>query len=322
MTPAPPPDPLFVPPFATPLPAIDRVVRVDGAGRRLLATKVVVATDPYMPGHFPDLPLYPAVFLVETVLQAVAAAGAAYEFPEVRAIRSARLLAPMLGGTELSVEIRIGDRAGPAPFEVKAVCTRSDGVRAATMTLLLADGDGVPTAAVRGPGPARPVGAALDHAAIIGLLPVRHPMVLVDRAEAVEPGRAIRAVKTVSGSEPCYGRLPEGLPPQRYAYPSSLVFESFGQAAAVLWVQSAGGRIDGADGVLMLAAMRDCHVESRAFPGDVLRHTIRLEQEKQGTAFLSGETWVDDRRIAVLGSLIAVQRPTAAVNGVTAAAAG
>jgi len=305
------------PPFAAPLPAVDRVIRIDDAGTHLLATKLVVGSDPYMAGHFPDLTLYPAVFLVETVRQAVAAAAVpSCEFPEVRAVRSARLLAPMLGGTELSVEIRIGERVGSAPFEVTARCMRSEGVRVASLTLLLADGDApTPPPPEHGAGPAWPAGAGLEHPAILGLLPVHHPMVLVDRAEAVEPGVAIRAVKTVSGSEPCYRMLPGRLPAQRYAYPGSLILESFGQAAAVLWMQSARAPADGTDEVLMLAALRDCRIEGRAFPGDVLRHTIRLERIKHGNAFLSGETWVDDRRVAALGSLIAVQRPTTLVAG-------
>jgi len=304
------------PAFAAPLPAVDQVTRGDGAGH-LFATKRVVSSDPYLGGHFPGLTLYPAVFLLETIRQAVAAAATPpCPFPEVRAVRSARLLAPMLGGTELTVEIRIAERVGSTPFEVTARCVRTDGVRAASLTLLLADGDATPEPEQTwGAGPPRPAGHGIEHAHLRDLLPVRHPMVLVDRAEAVEPGVAIRAVKTVSGSEPCYQYPSDGLPPQRYAYPGSLVLESFGQAAAVLWVESARAGLAGTDDVLMLAALRDCRIDGRVFPGDVLSHTIGLEQTKQGTAFLSGETWVADRRIATMGSLIAVQRPAAAVVG-------
>jgi len=39
---------------------------------------------------------------------------------------------------------------------------------------------------------------------IRAVLPQAPPMVLVDRVEWLEPGRALRATKAISGSEPCY----------------------------------------------------------------------------------------------------------------------
>ena len=154
----------------------------------------------------------------------------------------------------------------------------------------------------------------LDHAAIRDCLPVRHPMLLVDRVVALEPGVSITAEKAVTGSEPCYRWLPDGLPPERYAYPSALVLESFGQAAAVLWVHT--GRAGAAElaEVLMLAGFRRCRVEGRVFPGDVLRHEIRIDQVVHGNAFSSGATYVGKRRVASMGSLVAASRPRSSVT--------
>jgi 3-hydroxyacyl-[acyl-carrier-protein] dehydratase len=152
----------------------------------------------------------------------------------------------------------------------------------------------------------------LDHAAIRECLPVRHPMLLVDRVVALEPGVSITAEKAVTGSEPCYQRLPDGLPPDRYAYPSALVLESFGQAAALLWVHTARAGAGPAE-VLMLAGLRRCRVEGRVFPGDVLRHEIRIDQVVHGNAFSAGATYVGDRRVASVGSLVAVRRPRSSV---------
>lgn len=143
---------------------------------------------------------------------------------------------------------------------------------------------------------------------IRGVLPQGPPMVLVDRVEWLEPGRALRATKAISGSEPCYCDLPTGLPRRSYAYPPSLILESFGQAAAVLW-HTYDGALNDPTKVLMFAAARDCRFTGRAYPGDVLRHEVRLENAVANTGFASGETWVDDRRIAVMGSFIAVVRP-------------
>ncbi len=99
----------------------------------------------------------------------------------------------------------------------------------------------------------------LDLSRIAALLPHGHHMVLLDRVLDLEPGRSIVAVKAVSGGDPCYRDLPGGLPPDRYAYPVSLMLESFGQAAAVLWLSSPGSP-GGPDRMILLAAVRDCRV--------------------------------------------------------------
>ncbi|MEU5695833.1 beta-hydroxyacyl-ACP dehydratase [Actinosynnema sp. NPDC020468] len=146
----------------------------------------------------------------------------------------------------------------------------------------------------------------LDHARIRALLPHRHPMVLLDRVESIEPGVRLIATKAVTVTEPCYRDLPDTAPASAYAYPVSLLLESFGQAAAVLWLH--GGRRP--DGLLpMLAALRDCVLEHPVYPGDVLRHEVLLEHGGEGVSTASGTTRVGDRRVAVMGSFLAVVRP-------------
>ncbi|MBP0455069.1 hypothetical protein J5Y04_36960 [Kitasatospora sp. RG8] len=303
--------------FATPLRAVDRVELrsgTGGPGTRVHSVKVVTTADPYMAGHFPDLPMLPAVFLLEGVRQALVEALGLDDPPQLLEVRSARLLAPMLGGDEIHVDAAAEPRPDGRGWEVQAECTRRDGTPVARLKVVL--GEDAPAAASPGPAPPWPepaaAGPVLDHAAIRDLLPVRHPMLLVDQVVSVVPGREICAVKAVSGSEPCYQGLPEGLGGDRYAYPRTLVFESFGQTAALLWLASAGAGLP--EGVLMLAAIRGCRFSGAVHPGMVLRHVVRLEQLVSGTAFLSGEIWAADRRIAVVDSLVAVNRPGAAVR--------
>jgi 3-hydroxyacyl-[acyl-carrier-protein] dehydratase len=151
-----------------------------------------------------------------------------------------------------------------------------------------------------------------DFGEIRAILPHDVPMVLVDQVVRLEPGVSLSAVKAISGSEPCYAGVPEGLPKARYAYPTSLLIESFGQAAALLW-HSAQGSLAGPGELLMFAAARECRFSGHAYPGDVLRHEIRLETSVARTGFASGETWVGDRRIATMGSFVAVVRPVGAL---------
>lgn len=149
----------------------------------------------------------------------------------------------------------------------------------------------------------------LDHAAIRSLLPQGHPISLVDRVVALEPGVSVVGLKAITGSEPCYRHLPAGGRRGHAAYPVSLMLESFGQAAAILWLVGMGSAPVHDDHVLMLVAVRDCTIEGRAYPGDVLRHVARLDQVVGDNVFVEGEILVDDRRVATIGSMMAVMRP-------------
>jgi 3-hydroxyacyl-[acyl-carrier-protein] dehydratase len=120
-------------PFAAPLLAVQDV-RVAKADDRLVvhASKRVDARDPYMEGHFPSLVIYPGVFIVETLRQAVALAvgGPA----EIARLRSVRFLAPLFADDTLTLEATV--RPGPgARLEVDAVCHRGDGRMAARLKL-------------------------------------------------------------------------------------------------------------------------------------------------------------------------------------------
>lgn len=160
---------------------------------------------------------------------------------------------------------------------------------------------------------AGPAVAGLDFAQICRILPHGPGMILLDRVDAVEPGVAIHASKNVSPHEPCYAGLDRPNRIDDYAYPQTLVLESFGQAAGVLWALSNGTGLDGS--VLMFAVARDCSFGASAYPGDVLRHVVRLTHSNSGTAIVSGHTDAGGRRIATFGSLTAVVRPRSALPG-------
>ncbi len=164
-----------------------------------------------------------------------------------------------------------------------------------------------------------PASGALEHAAIQALLPQRWPMLLLDRVISLDVAqRLLVAVKAVTATEPCYRNLPDGLAEDRYAFPVSLLIESFGQAAAVLWSAAAGGErlVTAArpGELLMFAVARDCVIEDAVYPGQVLRHEVRLESVIGPNAFASGACYADGRRVAVIGSLMAVSRPAADVR--------
>jgi 3-hydroxyacyl-[acyl-carrier-protein] dehydratase len=153
----------------------------------------------------------------------------------------------------------------------------------------------------------------LDVAGVRRLLPHGHPIVLVDRVVDIDPGRSIVATKAVTAGEPCFATLGRDVCGDGYAYPASLLLESFGQAAAILWLHGlAPGACAGR--VLMLVAGRDCRIEGRALPGDVLRHVARIDHVVGDNVFVEGETYVDDRRVATVGSMMASMRDRSEVD--------
>lgn len=284
--------------FAAPLYAIDgaAIDGVDGDPCRFTATRIIDAADPHLAAHFPSFTIFPGVFIIESLRQAVAAVAG----PDtgITAVRSARFLAPLLPGDELTLRATLTPTANGGHV-VDAQALRRDGTVAAQMKI--------------------DVGAsaddhAPDHARVRTFLPHAHPMLLVDRIVALEPGVSITAIKAVTSTEPCYRALPPDLAPGRYAYPTSLMLESFGQTAAILWRESADAAQRGADDIIILAAMRNCRIEGHAYPGDVLRHVARLDNVVGDTVLVEGETWVGDRRVATIGTMIAAVRPAASVR--------
>ena len=56
-------------PHRYPFLLIDRVIEIE-EGKRIVAIKNVSIGEPYFQGHFPDLPLFPGVYMLEAMAQA------------------------------------------------------------------------------------------------------------------------------------------------------------------------------------------------------------------------------------------------------------
>ena len=124
---------------AVPLCAIDRfeVVAIEpGPGWLVRADKRVDPADPHLAGHFPNLVIYPGVFIVESAYQAgLAVLGAGAALAEVR---SARFLAPLTAGQVFDLEATVTP-AGDGAYAVDATATRA-GQRVARVRLLMRAG--------------------------------------------------------------------------------------------------------------------------------------------------------------------------------------
>ncbi|MFH8339514.1 3-hydroxyacyl-ACP dehydratase FabZ family protein [Streptomyces sp. AM6-12] len=149
----------------------------------------------------------------------------------------------------------------------------------------------------------------IDHAGIRNIIPHRHPVLLVDKVLEFSPFDRIVTVKSVSGSEPCYARMSEGLGSSAFAYPKPLLIESFGQSGAVLWLESIKSRGESLNGTLIFAASRNVEFHRPVYPGDTVRHTLKIDQLVGDNAFLSGQSFVGDDPVMTVGEAIAVVRP-------------
>lgn len=118
---------------AAPLRAVEKLSVVPGEHGFTVAACVYI--DPHHPilrGHFPGLPLYPGVFIVETLCQAMTEALRAQgRSPRLRAVRSLHLTAALHGTDELRLDIDVTPQDGG--WITRAVGHRRDGVAAATV---------------------------------------------------------------------------------------------------------------------------------------------------------------------------------------------
>jgi 3-hydroxyacyl-[acyl-carrier-protein] dehydratase len=105
-----------------PLVAVDQVLHV--AANRITTRKAITANEPFFPGHYPDQPVYPGVFILEAVNQAVAWHAAQRQLDvRLRRIASIRFRQPLQPGDVLEVDCECVDDGNPNMVTVKATCT-------------------------------------------------------------------------------------------------------------------------------------------------------------------------------------------------------
>ncbi|MNW53582.1 3-hydroxyacyl-[acyl-carrier-protein] dehydratase FabZ [compost metagenome] len=112
--------------FAFPLIAIDEY---SITGSSITATKNISINEPVFQGHYPNIPIYPGVFIFEAVHQAILL----YLFHSydkkisvtMRSVRSIRFRSPVQPGDRLIITCEVNNENEEA-IEVKAVCRNGD----------------------------------------------------------------------------------------------------------------------------------------------------------------------------------------------------
>ena len=111
--------------YAAPLAALDCVIRMDENG--ITTRKAIAGNESCFPGHYPDRPIYPGVFIVEAVRQAVLHQASVYHGrARMVEVRSTRFRLPLEPGDVLEAECRCAPPDGQG-FDVKALCRSAKG---------------------------------------------------------------------------------------------------------------------------------------------------------------------------------------------------
>jgi len=123
------------------------------------------------------------------------------------------------------------------------------------------------------------------------VIPHRYPFLLIDRVIALEPGKAVVAIKNVTANEPQF----TGHFPGRPIMPGVLMVEALAQAGAVavLSLPEYRGKL------ALFAGIDDCRFRRTVVPGDTLMLKVTLEKLRgmfgraQAVASVDGEIAVE-----------------------------
>lgn len=125
----------------------------------------------------------------------------------------------------------------------------------------------------------------LDSVAIRKIIPHRYPFLLVDRIDALEPGKTASGVKNVSANEQFF----QGHFPDYPVMPGVLIVEAIAQvgAIALLSLEEHAGKI------AFFAGINNVRFKRQVKPGDTLNLQVELKQIRRGIGSGEGSATVD-----------------------------
>ncbi len=123
---------------------------------------------------------------------------------------------------------------------------------------------------------------------IQSILPHRYPFLLIDRVEAMEPGKSIRAVKNVTVNEDFF----TGHFPARPVMPGVLLIEGIAQAAGVLLIHD---RPERESQLVYLTAIERAKFRRPVVPGDRVVFEAEIISLRRNYSKIGGRALVDGK---------------------------
>lgn len=147
---------------------------------------------------------------------------------------------------------------------------------------------------------------SLDINRVMAALPHRYPMLLVDRVEALNLDRSIKAIKAVSINEGFF----QGHFPGRPIMPGVLIVEALAQAAGILAVESLG--LTGSGKLVYFMAIEGAKFRKPVEPGVLLTLEVEFVQKRSSVCKFAGKALVDGALAAEASFTAMIADPPAA----------
>jgi 3-hydroxyacyl-[acyl-carrier-protein] dehydratase len=130
--------------------------------------------------------------------------------------------------------------------------------------------------------------AAIDITGIMGRIPHRYPMLLIDRIISVVKGESCTGIKNVTANEPYF----QGHFPNHPIMPGVLIIEAMAQTSATLVVASLEG-VSCDTHVVYFMSIESAHFRKPVAPGDQLQIKVKRERQRGNIWKFRGEAYVD-----------------------------
>ncbi len=143
----------------------------------------------------------------------------------------------------------------------------------------------------------------LDFEEIKKLIPQRFPFIMIDKILELEPGKLAVAVKNVSGNDILFlGHFPD-----KAIMPGAAIIEAMAQTAIVLFAAGKEGETGAKTPIYYFGSVKARFLHP-VVPGDQIRIRVVNVKSLPTGAFVSGEAFVDDKKISEAELVFSVKK--------------
>jgi 3-hydroxyacyl-[acyl-carrier-protein] dehydratase len=131
--------------------------------------------------------------------------------------------------------------------------------------------------------------STVDINGIMGRIPHRYPMLLIDRVIDIVPNEGCTGIKNVTVNEPFF----QGHFPEHPIMPGVLIIEAMAQTSAVLVMDELSG-VSSKTHVVYFMTIETARFRKPVVPGDQLHIKVKKERQRGNVWKFRGEAFVAD----------------------------